>query len=71
MKVLEPLRPNLFTFEKCRQIFLRIKRWGSPVRDMPRHKLEVIKLLIIETEPVETVISNVLGPFPNFSRKGS
>ena len=38
---------------------------------MPRHKLEVTKLLIIATEPVETVILNVLGPFPNFSRKGS
>ena len=38
---------------------------------MPRHKLEVIKLLIIATEPVETVILKTLGPFPNFSRKGS
>ena len=38
---------------------------------MPRHKLEVIKVLIIATEPVRTVILNILGPFPNFSRKGS
>ena len=26
------------------------------VGDMPRHKLEVIMLLIIETEPIKTVI---------------
>ena len=28
---------------------------NPPVRDMPRHKLEVIKLLISANEPVETV----------------
>ena len=31
--------------------FLKIERQGPPVRDIPRHKLEVIKLLIIATEP--------------------
>ena len=36
------------------------KRWGPQVRIMPRHKLEVIKLLIA-TEPVKTVIYNVLA----------
>ena len=47
---------------------------GAPVResrDMPRHKLEVIKSLTLTTEPVKTVTCNVLGPFPNFSREGS
>ena len=34
---------------------------------MPRHELEVIKLLA--TEPIKTVIQNVLEPFTNFSRK--
>ena len=39
---------------------------------MPRHKLEVIKLLIIAIDPVKLLSQlNVLGPFPNFSRKGS
>ena len=38
---------------------------------MPRHELEMIKLLIIATPLVKTVINDVLGPFPNFSRKGS
>ena len=49
----EPLRPIFLTVEKYRKIFLKIKRRGPPVRDMPRHKLEVIKLLIIATEPVK------------------
>ena len=40
---LQPLRPIFFTLEKSRQIFLKIKRRGPPVRDMRRHKLEVIK----------------------------
>ena len=35
---------------------ISIKRRGPPVRDMPRHKQEVIRLLIIATKPVETVI---------------
>ena len=39
----------LFTLEKFRHFFL------SLIRDMPRHKLEVIKLLIIATESVKTV----------------
>ena len=47
----EPLRP-----EKSVRIFLKIKRRGPPVRDMPRRRIEVIKLLIIASEPVETVI---------------
>ena len=41
----------------------KLKRLGPPMLaisrrlgDMPRHKLEVKKLLIIATEPVETVI---------------
>ena len=38
---------------------------------MPRHKQEVINLLIIATEPVETVIKNVKGPFSDFSSKVS
>ena len=38
---------------------------------MPRHKLDVIKILSITAEPVQSVSSNVLGPFQNFSRKGS
>ena len=68
----EPIRHIPLTLEKFRQIFLlRIKRWEPPVRDMPRHKQEVMKLLIIATEPVKTVILKVLGPFQNFSRKGS
>ena len=43
---LEPLRPILFTFRK---IFLKNKSREPPVQDMPRQKLEVIKLLIIVT----------------------
>ena len=38
---------------------------------MPRHELEMIKLLVIATPLVKTVINDVLGPFPNFSRRGS
>ena len=38
---------------------------------MPRHKLDVIKILTITTEPVQNVISNALGPFQIFSCKGS
>ena len=38
---------------------------------MPRHELEMIKLLVIATPLVKTVINDVLGPFPIFSRKGS
>ena len=45
--------------------------WGPPVRDMPRHELEMIKLLVIATPLVKTVINDVLEPFPNFSRRGS
>ena len=55
IKSVELLRPILFTLEKFQQFFLKIKRRGPPVRDMSRHKLEAIKLLIIATEPVETV----------------
>jgi len=33
--------------------------------------LEVIKILTITTELVRSVTENVLGPFLNFSRKGS
>ena len=47
----EPLRPIIFRLEKFRQIFLKIKRRGPPVRDMPGHK-EVIKSLIIAIVPV-------------------
>ena len=32
------------------------KHRGPPVRDMPRHKLMMINLLIIATESAETVI---------------
>ena len=54
---LEPLRPILFTLGKFRQIFLKIKRRrGPPVWDTPRHKLEVITLLIIAIGSVKTVI---------------
>ena len=49
-----PRWPILLTFEKFRQIFLEIKPWRPPVRDMPRHKLEVIKPLIAAKEPVKT-----------------
>ena len=35
---------------------------------MPRHKLEVIKLLIIASHPVKIIILNVLGPFPKAVR---
>ena len=35
--------------------YLKIQRQGPPVRDMPRHKLKMIKLLIIATEPIKTV----------------
>ena len=56
VQYLEPLRPILSTLEKFRPIFLKIKRRGPPVQDMPRHKLEAIKLLSIATEPVETVM---------------
>ena len=52
---LAPSWPILLTLRKFRQIFLKIKPRGPPVRDMPRHKLEVIKLLITAKEPVETV----------------
>ena len=38
---------------------------------MPRHNLEVIKLLIIAIETLKTVILNALDPFPNFGRKVS
>ena len=37
-----------------RNFFLKIKHRGRPVRNVPRHKLEVIKLLIFATEPVKT-----------------
>ena len=37
---------------------------------MPRHKLEVIKLLITAKEPVETVSKNVLAHFQNLSHEG-
>ena len=50
------LQSIIFTLEKFQQIFLKIKRRGPPFRDMPRHKQEVIKSLIIAAEPVETVI---------------
>ena len=49
---LEQLRTIFFTLEKFRQI----KRRGPQVRDMPRHELVVIKLLIIATEPVKTIV---------------
>ena len=52
---LAPSWPIPLTLRKFRQIFLKIKPRGPPVRDMPRHKLEVIKLLITAKEPVETV----------------
>ena len=67
MIYLEPLRPIFSTLEKFGQNFRR----GPRGRDMSRHKLEVIKLLIIVAVRVKTVIQNVLGPFPNLSRKGS
>ena len=51
-----PFKLKVLTLEKFRQIFLKFKQQGPPVRIIPRHKLEVIKLLIIATEPVETVI---------------
>ena len=41
-----------------------------PVRDMPRHKLEVIKLLITAKEPVKTVIYNAFWHFPNLRHQG-
>ena len=66
-----PLRPIFLTLETFRHIFLKIKQRGQPVRIMPRHKLEVIKLLIIAIESVKTVILNALEPSQNFSRKGS
>ena len=47
--------PILLTLRKFRQIFLKIKLRGPPIRNMPRHKLEVLKLLITAKEPVETV----------------
>ena len=46
----------LLTLEKFRQIFLEKNSPGPSVQNMPRHQLGVIKLLIIATEPVETVI---------------
>ena len=46
---LEPLRPILFTLEKFRQIFLKIKHRRPSVWDMSRNKLEVIELLIMAT----------------------
>ena len=52
---LAPSWPILLILRKFRQIFLKIKPRGPPVRDMPRHKLEVIKLLITAKEPIETV----------------
>ena len=50
------IQPILFTFEKFSPIFLKIKLQGPSVRDMPRHKLEVIKLLLIAIELVKTII---------------
>ena len=50
---------ELEILEEFRQVFLKIKRREPQVRNMPRHKLGVIKLLIFATEPVETFIQNV------------
>ena len=66
-----PFKLKVLTLEKFRQIFQKIKRRGPQVQIIPGHKLEVIKLLIIATEPIKTVILNILGLFPNLSRKGS
>ena len=43
------IRSNLTTF-------LKIDRQEPSVRDMPRHKQEVIKLLITAKEPVKTYL---------------
>ena len=48
-----------FTLEEFQQIFRKIKHRGPTVRNMSRHNLEVVNLLIIATEPVESVIQNV------------
>ena len=51
-----PSWPILLKLRKFRQIFLKIKFRKPPVKDMPRHTLEVIKLLITAKEPVKTVV---------------
>ena len=50
---------SFLTLRKFWQIFLKIKQPGPPVRNMSRHKQEVIKLLITAKEPVKTVISRL------------
>ena len=57
-------------FKEITGLQLKIKPRGPPVRDMPRHKLEVIKLLITAKEPVKTLSLNVLGHFQNLSHEG-
>ena len=59
----------MLILEKFRQIFLKIQCQGPPVQDMPRRKLEEIKVPTITTEPVQSVTRNVFGPFSNFRRK--
>jgi len=38
---------------------------------MPRHKEEVIKILTITNDPVQSVTYNVTWQFSNLSRKGA
>ena len=51
----ETLFTDLFTLEKLRHFFLKIKVRGPQVQDMPSHELEVITLPIITSEPISDI----------------
>ena len=54
LKIIESRLPyslSFFQLEKFRQNFSKIKH-RNYVRNMPRHKLRAVKLLIIAIEPV-------------------